>query len=126
MTKYEDPKKYLRNKIMTDISALVDDIDLIAIKAIRDNDDLDSIKGLIAMEMKLISVVNAVREMDELNTFASKFNTMKTMYEVRDGVRIEALKPYMSVLIGEQVFGMKARASINNTILTMMELFDCI
>lgn len=115
MTKYEDPKEYLRNKIMTDISALVDEIDIIAIKAIRDNDDLDSIKGLIAMEMRLISVEMAIKYMDELTTFASKFNTMKAMYEARDGARIEAIKPYI---------GLKARASINNTILTMMELFD--
>lgn len=117
MTKYEDPKKYLRNKIITDIRAVVDEIDCIAIKAIYNGDEIESIEGLVSMKLKLASALKAIMQMDELSTFASKFHTMKAMHEVRDRVHTEAVKPYI---------GLNTRASINNTILTMMELFDCI
>lgn len=117
MTIYEEPKKYLRNKIMTDITALIDEIECIIIKAIRNDDNLGSLMGLSAMEVRLKSVEKAIREMDELNTFASKYYTMRTMHEVWERVRLKSVEPYI---------GTKVRASIDNVILNMMEIFDCI
>lgn len=117
MTKCEDPKEYLRNKIMTDLSALIDEIECIIIKAKRNDDNLGSLMGLSAMEVRLKSVAKAIRQMDELNTFASKYYTMDMMYEVRNRVGLKLVEPYIST---------KVRASIDNIMLNMMELFDCI
>lgn len=117
MTKCEDPKEYYRNKIMTDLSALIDEIDRIIIKAKRNDDNLGSLMGLSAMEVRFKSVAKVIREMDKLNTFASKYYTMDTMYEARDRVRLKSVEPYI---------GTKVRASIDNVMLNMMFLFDCI